>query len=105
MDIIDQNLVVRDWPLKEPGDEAFFGYVVAVGVFPRNGQGNYFFGYVDFFYRDHYFRYRLPQDKNLINELLEHFAMNMETVLERGSVQRNLSIRFTHDGPIIFLHD
>ena len=34
MDIIEQKLVVKDWPLKKPGDELFFGYVVAVGVFP-----------------------------------------------------------------------
>ena len=105
MDIIDQNLVVRDWPLQEPGDEAFFGYVVAFGVFPGNQHGDNFFGYVDFSYRDHYSRYRLPKDRDLINQLLEHFSVNVETVLDRGSVQRNLSIRLTHDGPIIYLHD
>ena len=34
MDVIEQKLVVKDWPLKQPGEELFFGYVVALGVFP-----------------------------------------------------------------------
>src|SRR5881394_4345970 len=101
MDLIDQKFVVRDWPLKEPGDEAFFGYVVAVGVFPGDWHGDHFFGYVDFTYQDCYRRYRLPKDPDLINELLEHLVRNVESVVGRGSVEAKVSVRLTHDGPKI----
>jgi len=52
MDVIEQKLVVKEWPLTKPGDERFFGYVVAVGVFPREWKDDGFLAYVDFAYHD-----------------------------------------------------
>ena len=50
MDVIQQQLVVKDWPLKKPGDEQFFGYVVAMGVFPSDWASDGMFAFVDFAY-------------------------------------------------------
>ena len=78
MQIIEQKLVVKDWPLKKPGDEKFFGYVVAVGVFPGDSSGAGEFSFADFAYNNEYTRYRLPKDAGLLNGLLEYLACNLE---------------------------
>lgn len=54
MDVITQNLVVQDWPLKEVGDERFFGYIVAMGVIYRDWAKAECIQYVDFAYNDCY---------------------------------------------------
>jgi hypothetical protein len=77
MDIIEQRLVVKDWPLAKPGDELFFGYVVAVGVFPREWNDEGLFAYVDFAYNDSYTRYRLPKDQALKVQLLHQLLDNI----------------------------
>jgi len=78
MQIIEQKLVVRDWPLKEPGDEAFFGYIVALGVFPGEWDDATMFRYADFAYSNSYTRYRLPNDPTLLNELAKYLNSNFE---------------------------
>ena len=78
MNVISQLLVVKDWPLQKPGDEMFFGYVVAVGVFPIDWSNEGMFAYADFAYHDHYSRYRLPDDEGLIELLMKFLAGNLE---------------------------
>jgi hypothetical protein len=60
MDVIKQTLLVRDWPLKKPGDEMFFGYVVALGVFPGDVNDG---GEID---------------DTLVNGLMEYLVGNVE---------------------------
>ena len=98
MDIIEQKLVVKDWPLKKPGDELFFGYVVAVGVFPRDWSGGDMFAYADFAYSDRYVRYRLPTDTNLLNQLLEHLCGNLETGVGDGDIYGKVWVKLTEKG-------
>lgn len=98
MDLIEQRLVVRDWPLTKPGDERFFGYVVAVGVFPRGGVDDDLFAYADFAYNDRYARYRLPNDKGLRNQLLEHLYCNIEMNAEGDGIYGKLWVRLTAKG-------
>jgi hypothetical protein len=65
-----QQPVTLDWPLNKPGDEKFFGYVVAVGVVP----GEY--GYAEFEYNGDVTRYRMPDD-GLCDLLLGHLRNNI----------------------------
>lgn len=80
MDIVRQKLVVQEWPLKTPGDEQFFGYVVAMGIVLGVWDGTEDiadYSYVDFAYNDGYVRYRLPADEELIKRLLHYLTSNM----------------------------
>jgi len=78
MHIIEQKLVVRDWPLKKPGDEMFFGYVVAVGVFPGDWSLEGEMRFADFAYHNEYTRYRIPSDESLLKGLLSYLSANLE---------------------------
>lgn len=98
MHIIEQKLVVRDWPLQKPGDELFFGYVVAVGVFPQGGSDDDLFAYADFAYNDGYTRYRLPNDEGLRNGLLEHLYCNIEMNEAGDGIYGKLWVRRTAKG-------
>ena len=99
MDIIAQKLVVRDWPLKEPGDEEFFGYLVALGVFPGGDwEGDRIFPYADFAYGDSYARFRLPYDDGLLEQLQKHLADNLEILAASGSIAVKLWIQLTENG-------
>ena len=98
MDLIDQQLVVKDWPLKNPGDEAFFGYVVAVGVFPRDWNAESLFAYVDFAYNESYTRYRLPHDEGLRTQLLQYLVTNLETLEGSGEVYGKVCVSLTDQG-------
>jgi hypothetical protein len=98
MDVIDQRLVVREWPLKNPGDDGFFGYVVALGVFPREWCSDGLFAYVDFAYNQTYTRYRLPNDPALINQLLEYLCGNLETLVGTGDVHGKVWVTLTTEG-------
>ena len=84
MDVIDQRLIVQDWPLAKPGDEQFFGYVVALGVFPRDWTLEGEIPFADFAYNNDYTRYRIPQDETLINGLLKYLSANLEMCRDIG---------------------
>lgn len=98
MDVIQQQLVVKDWPLKKPGDEQFFGYVVAMGVFPRDWATGGMFAFVDFAYGDDYVRYRLPNDERLKSELLQHLIGNLETEGKFGEIYGKVWVTLTSTG-------
>jgi hypothetical protein len=98
MDLIEQKLVVREWPLKKPGDEKFFGYLVAVGVFPSGWVSEHIFPYVDFAYGDDYIRYRLPYDEGLWTQLLKHLDDNLGILEMCGSIEVKLWVKLTKEG-------
>jgi len=98
MDLIVQKLVVKEWPLKQPGDELFFGYVVAVGVFPRDWSEDGLFRYADFAYNESYSRYRLPNDECLVNELLKYLCSNLEMQGAGHGIHGKVWVRLTEKG-------
>src|SRR5690242_18679274 len=98
MNVIDQRLIVKEWPLKKPGDELFAGYVVAVGVFPCKWSEGGMFPYADFAYNDSYSRYRLPSESALINELLKYLCSNLETIGSFGDIYGKVWVRLTEKG-------
>lgn len=84
-EIIEQRLEIKDWPLRQPGDEKFFGYVVAIGIFPREWQDeDGMTHYVDFSYNDTYERYRLPNDESLRKQLFEMLLLNLDNSIGGG---------------------
>ena len=103
MDIIQQQLVVRDWPLKQPGDGMFFGYVVAVGWFPRDWSATGMFAYADFAYSNDYTRYRLPDDPYLIKQLFGFVNLNLETLRNFRDVTGKVWIELTEHGYLVDL--
>ena len=103
MDIIEQKLVVKDWPLKKPGDELFFGYVVAVGVFPRDWSGGDMFAYADFAYNDRYTRYRLPNDEGLLTALLKFLRDNIEMNAAGDGIYGKVWVKRTEEGYVVDL--
>ena len=98
MDIIEQRLVVRDWPLTRPGDELFFGHVVALGVFPRAWEARDLLAFVDFAYGDSYVRYRLPEDEKLLNGLMMVLWTNLEANSVGLGMQYKVQVRLTEEG-------
>ena len=98
MHVIQQTLVVKEWPLKKPGDEMFFGYVVAVGVFPRDWSPGGMFAYADFAYSDDYVRYRLPYDEELFKQLLKHLDSNLAMHAEDCGIYGKVWIQLTEKG-------
>ena len=52
----------------ERGEEAFFGYIVSVGLFVDWEDEDHFV-YADFYYNGKYTRYNLPQDDDLVSQL------------------------------------
>ena len=103
MDIVQQTLVVKEWPLKKPGDEMFFGYVVAVGVFPRDWSAAGMFRYADFAYNDTYVRYRLPNEPGLMKQLLKHLCDNLDTIGSFGDIYGKVWVRVTENGCEVYL--
>ena len=103
MDIIQQQLLVRDWPLKKDGDELFFGYVVAVGVAPHSWANEGMFLYADFGYGDNYKRYRLPFDCRLVNQLLLHLSANFQTARDLNDIYGKVCVKLTEKGYQVFL--
>ncbi len=97
-------LEVLDWPLQKPGDEKFFGYLVAVGVLP----GDWSDGpeglsrYADFAYSGSYDRYRLPNDMRLVEQLHKTLWTNLGASFSEGGVYGKFWIEKTNDGYSIF---
>jgi hypothetical protein len=98
MDVIHQKLVVRDWPLKKPGDEMFFGYLVALGVFPGDWSDESEYLYADFAYDQSYSRYRLPNDKQLLDKLGPFLCDNFELSMSGHGLFCKLWIQLTQEG-------
>ncbi len=103
MNVISQLLVVRDWPLQKPGDEVFFGYVVAVGAFPGDWSNEGMFAYADFAYNDSYIRYRLPNDEGLLNELLKYLRINIEMHGAGDGVYGKVWVKRVEEGYVVDL--
>jgi hypothetical protein len=102
MDIIEQKLVVKDWPLKQPGDEMFFGYVVALGVFPRDWTLEGEIPFADFAYNNDYTRYRIPCDESLLNGLLKFLSANLTMCGDVG-MHGKVWIELTKEGHKVYL--
>ena len=98
MDVIEQKLVVKDWPLKMPGDEMFFGYVVALGVFPGDWSNESEILFADFAYNDAYTRYRIPCDETLMAGLFKYLAANLDFSGEGIGIQGKVWIKLTEKG-------
>jgi hypothetical protein len=102
MELIQQQLEVKDWPLTKPGDEEFFGYVVALGVFPRAwGEEDGMTQYADFAYNERYVRYRLPNDKDLKEQLHSFLWDNLNGVAHTGDIYGKVIIRLTETGHLV----
>ena len=80
IEIICQDLEVKEWPLLEVGAEKFFGYVLSMGVMPNDfyETSDPTRKYADFGYRDRYERYILPNDEKLKRDLMKYLWDNME---------------------------
>ena len=98
MDLIHQKLVVKEWPLKKPGDEKFFGYVVAVGVFPGDWSNEGEIPFADFAYNDRYCRYRLPCEESLLKGLMKYLCENLALSGEGLGMHGKVWIRRTEQG-------
>lgn len=99
MELILQKLEVKPWPLQKPGDEKFFGYVVALGVFPRDwGDENGMTQYADFAYNDSYERFRLPNDESLKKQLHEMLWHNLNGAANAGDIYGKVWIKLTMNG-------
>jgi hypothetical protein len=98
MDVIDQRLIVQDWPLTKPGDEKFFGYVVAMGVFPRDWSSEGMIRFVDFAYNNDYTRYHLPNDIGLMRRLQLFLCDNIEMEAAGYGAYGKVWIKRTGDG-------
>jgi hypothetical protein len=98
MNVIEQKLVVRDWPLKKPGDELFFGYVVGIGVFPGDWNNDSMFIYADFAYSDTYTRYRLPNDDGLLTGLSKYLSSNLEMCGSGNGIHGKVLVKLTDKG-------
>lgn len=82
MDIINQQLVIKEWPLKKVGQEMFFGYIVGLGVHTGDWCDETMYSVADFAYGNEYVRYRLPNDDALIGKLAAHLVANMVSASE-----------------------
>lgn len=97
-ELIHQLLEVLDWPLLKPGDEKFFGYVVALGVFPHGWDDpEAMTQYVDFSYGDSYKRYRLPNDASLKEQLRDVLWDNLNGE-DPGDIYGKVWIKRLADG-------
>ena len=96
-ELIHQKLEVHEWPLIYPGDTSFFGYVVAVGIFPRGWDEGEILIYADFAYNDSYKRYRLPDDLNLVAKLSDMLWENLKSLAETGNMYGKVHITFTEE--------
>lgn len=99
MKVIAQKLEVLEWPLKKVGDEKFFGYVVAMGVYPRDwGNEDGMVPYVDFSYNDSYERYSLPCDEGLRRQLNDILMHNITGCAYPGDIYGKVWIKLQEHG-------
>lgn len=99
MIIVNQNLPIKEWPLKHDGDGKFFGYIVAIGLFPMEwGSVSGLLPYADFAYGDDYERYLLPGNKKLLTRLSAMMLNDIESFSETGSTYNKVWIRRHKNG-------
>lgn len=102
--LISQNIAIKDWPLLKPGDEKFFGYVVAIGLLPYAwGEAGGLIPYVDFSYNDEYSRYHLPTDKRLRKSLHEMLRFNLHGAQQGDGIYGKVWIKLTMKGYVVDL--
>ncbi len=76
--MVEYKLTVHDFPIRNVGDEMFFGFPVAIGVHPTDWiTDNECYAWCDFFYGNGVTRYKIPSDKKLINKLYYYIQTNM----------------------------
>lgn len=103
-EFIEQHLLVKEWPLVKIGDEKFFGYIVALGVFPREwADDDGMFHYVDFAYNDDYERYKLPQDEGLKKQLHAMLWHNLNGHSSPADIYGKVWIKRIKNGHVVEL--
>lgn len=103
-ELISQHIEVKPWPLSKVGDEKFFGYVVAMGVFPKEwGEHGGLIAYVDFAYNDAYERFHLPDDKKLRKALHEMLRFNLHGAGQDDGIYGKVWIFLTKKGYVVEL--
>ena len=103
MELINQQLEVKKWPLTKAGEERFFGYVVSMGIFPREwGMDDGMIQYVDFAYNNSYERYRLPDDKGLKKLLNDMLWRNINETADGVGICGKVWIKRTEIGYEVF---
>lgn len=115
MEIIQQKLVIHDWPLTKVGDERFFGYVMAMGIFPKYWacsaeewakyadtafSDDPYVKYVDFIYGNKYERFQIPNDERLFEQLSGCFFENWDR-LEDGGSRGKVWVKLTEQGFVV----
>lgn len=99
---VTQNLPIKAWPLTKPGHKKFFGYVVAMGIFPHDwGTEEGMIPYADFAYSDSYERFELPDDKDLKDSLQDYLWENLNGRAHRGDVYGKVWIIRTDSGYLV----
>jgi len=98
MDIIEQKLVVQEWPLRHVGDNRLFGYLVAVGLFPCAAVPGGQFAFADFVWKDTYTRYRVPPQLELTDLLTGWLGDCMYEHTKGGRTNCYLFMELTADG-------
>jgi hypothetical protein len=98
MHVIHQQLIVREWPLKQVGDKRMFGYLVAVGLFPCAAVPGGRFAFADFMWKDTYIRYRVPAELEALDLLTCWLEDCTYAYAKGGSSSCYLFMELTHDG-------
>jgi len=98
MEVIEQKLELKKWPLVNVGDKKFFGYIVSMGVIPMDWVNGDMVLYADFAYSDSYERYVLPNDKALREDLLDFLWDNIQGAGAELGMYNKLWIELTVDG-------
>lgn len=102
---LHNKINVLGWPLKNVGDEKFFGYVVAMGVCPRDLESSDayveeggLFSYADFEYNCNVIRYAMPDDPTLHRKLSTMLLGNMDGVSNGQGMYCKVWIKKNADG-------
>lgn len=100
MELICQEIEIKEWPLLKAEDEKFFGYVLAVGIMPNDFSNHIdpMRQYADFGYNDRYERYILPDNDKLKDDLLKFLWENMWTTTHSGCMEGKVWISRLENG-------
>ena len=89
---------LKGWPLREVGDEMFFGYINCVGYMPHTQKT-----YAKFTYQDVTSIYLVPNDEDLIEQLLYHLRRALWELRVADSSITKVWIKKTLSGYEVFL--
>lgn len=98
MQIIHQQLEVKEFPVREVGDKKFMGYIVGIGFHYGDWGNKEMFVYADFAYNSDYVRYRIPNDVEFLKQLNDWLLYNTQCVIEEFGVYGKLHIARTEKG-------